>query len=140
MRLPMSVSKRTRAATSALIDALEGGRPTLLCASDCVDAMPGSDGELGLGHGAAALAAGLAKDMAADPTALTAHGAARGTGHEAYHLAADTGLALLLAQNAQDALRIVADAANEPGGVAFVIAFDRGQPREDPVSGTECGI
>ncbi len=47
-----------RAATSALIDALEGGRPTLLCASDCVDAMPGSDGELELGHGAAALAVG----------------------------------------------------------------------------------
>jgi hydroxymethylglutaryl-CoA synthase len=47
-----------RAATSALIDALEGHVPTLLCASDCVDALPGSEGELELGHGAAAVSLG----------------------------------------------------------------------------------
>ncbi len=57
-----------RAGTSALIEALEAGVPTLLCASDCVDAQPGSEGETELGHGAAAVllgeGAGLAEPLA----------------------------------------------------------------------------
>ncbi len=57
-----------RAATSALIEALEAGLPTLLCASDCVDAQPGSDGETELGHGAAAVLLGDG-EAAAEPLA-----------------------------------------------------------------------
>jgi len=57
-----------RAATSALIEAIESGMPTLLCASDCVDTQPGSEGETELGHGAAAVLLG-AEETAAEPLA-----------------------------------------------------------------------
>jgi 3-hydroxy-3-methylglutaryl CoA synthase/uncharacterized OB-fold protein len=53
-----------RAATSALIEALESGARTLLCASDCVDAQPGSEGETELGHGAAAVMLGEGPGLA----------------------------------------------------------------------------
>ncbi|MEE4174938.1 MAG: zinc ribbon domain-containing protein [Xanthomonadales bacterium] len=53
-----------RAATSALIESLESGVSTLLCASDCVDAQPGSEGETELGHGAAAVLVGEGPGLA----------------------------------------------------------------------------
>jgi len=53
-----------RAGTTALLDALAADVPTLLCASDCVDAQPGSEGETELGHGAAAVLVGRGEPVA----------------------------------------------------------------------------
>lgn len=69
LRLPTSTrllesAGSRRAATSALLAALEDHKPMLLCASDCVDAQPGSEGETELGHGAAALQLGHGQPIA----------------------------------------------------------------------------
>lgn len=53
-----------RAATTALGQAWAAGQSTLLCASDCVDTQPGSDGETELGHGAAAVVLGQGQPLA----------------------------------------------------------------------------
>lgn len=53
-----------RAASSALLRALEAGRSRLLVASDCVDSKPASPGEATLGHAAAAMLVGTGSPMA----------------------------------------------------------------------------
>ena len=53
-----------RAASSALLRALEAGQSCLVVASDCVDSKPASAGETTLGHAAAAIRVGTGAPMA----------------------------------------------------------------------------
>ncbi|MEJ8567354.1 zinc ribbon domain-containing protein [Elongatibacter sediminis] len=64
-----------RAATSALIDlwARRQSGPHLLCAADCIDALPASDGERDLGHGAAAVVIGAGNPVARIRAAAARH-------------------------------------------------------------------